>query len=207
MEKKNLTVADILNVSANDNSVCYMYDETHQVDEVATEAEILGDVCGYNWATAIVTHWHVTEDNNLEFSAEIQTFDIVRQKYLLLTEDLSLIRDAAHQAIRDIKSIDGPLTEDDRIKLARIRKAKVHLEYFITAANMAANKKAVITPLGWLNMLACSEFIRDIDVALLNSLERDIIDIYMPTIMDLKFANCMQAPCDEVPADDKKEDE
>ena len=192
MEKKNLTVADILNVSANDNRLCYMYDEVHQVDESVTEAEISNGDCTYDWATATVTYWHVAEDGNLEFSAELQNFDTERQKYLVLTEDLSLIRDAAQQAIRDIKSIDGPLTEDDRIKLANIRKAKVHLEYFITATNMAANKKAVITPLGWLNMLACSEFIRDIDVALLNGLERDIIAVYMPTTQGLKFANCMQ---------------
>ena len=192
MEKKKLTVADILNVSANDNRLCYMYDETHQVDESVTEAEISNGDCVYDWATATVTYWHVTEDSNLEFSVELQNFDTERQKYLTLTEDLSLIRDTAQQAIRDIKSIDGPLTEDDRIKLANIRKAKVHLEYFITVTNMAANKKATITPLGWLNMLACSEFIRDIDVALLNSLEYDIMAVYMPTLKDLKFANCMK---------------
>jgi hypothetical protein len=196
MEKK-FTVADILSTSANNNVLCHLYDEVHQVNESATEAEISDNACQYGWATATVNYWHVTEEGNLEFNAELQNYDATRAKYLEIAEDLSMIRDAAQQEIRDIKSLDGPLTEDDRNKIANIRKAKVRVEYFITVTNMAANKKAVITPLGWLNMLAVCEFIRDIDIFMLNVLLRDVMDIYAPSFKDLKFADCIQPSCEE----------
>lgn len=195
MEKK-FTVADILSTSANNNVMCHLYDEVHRVNENATEAEISDDDCTYDWATATVNYWHVTDEGNLEFNAELQNFDTERQKYLVLTEDLSLIRDALQQNIRDLKSTDGPWSEDIRNELKRLRKTKIYITHLLNAVNMAANKKAVITSTGWLNMIAVCEPIRSTDASLIKILVSDIMDIYtteaLPAIYNLNYTGCVQ---------------
>lgn len=195
MEKKNLTVADILSTSANNNVLCHLYDEVHQVNESATEAEISDNACKYDWASATVNYWHVTDEGNLEFNAELQNYD-ERVKYLAVAEDLSLIRDALQQNIRDLKSTDGPWTEDIRNELKRLRKTKIYVTHLLVAVNMAAEKKAVITPTGWLNMIAVCEPIRSTDASLINILVSDIMDIYtteaLPAIYNLNYTGCVQ---------------
>lgn len=121
-QKQSLTVADIL-AAAEPTAVCYMCDDTHEIFDATTVAEIMTGKSMFDWATAVVTRWYPTAAGDLKFTAVLQNSVEMSKR---LQDSESIIASVAE----DITAINDML-QKSTADLTRIKEYAAHISALV----------------------------------------------------------------------------